>query len=102
MKILVSEKLDAIINSENFEKAEIVSDVTTIDVASEKFRYAIDVWTKDGSVYRLGTYDTKDTAKGMLAYLLVNLTCDNMDILQLSQDSGLPKPLFPSSEKVLK
>lgn len=101
MKLLVSEDWNAIINSENFSRAEVVSDITTLDLGSEKFRYAIDVWTKDGLVYRLGTYKTEDSAKGRLAYILCNLICDERDILSLIPDNNRPKPIYDES-KVLR
>lgn len=93
MKLLVSEDWNAIINSENFSRAEVVSDITTLDLSAEEFRYAVDAWTKDGLVYRLGTYKTEDSAKGRLAYLLCNLICDERDILSLMPDDNRPAPI---------
>lgn len=97
MKLIVSENWEAVFNSENFAKAEIVYDIMGDDKESN-FGYALDAWTKDGSVYRLGMYETPGKAKSELTILMCELACCPEEIIIPSGN----KLMWTVRDKVLK
>lgn len=80
MKLFMAENFQAIFNSDEFAKAEIVYDIMGDDEYSP-MGYALDAWTKDGSVYRLGMYKTVEKAISELTMLMWELACSEENII---------------------